>query len=82
MVYSLPGMEAKAIYLVKEKLQKYSYKIEALIKKGLSEQKVNDNNEQLHSSVEILKQLKELLDLGAITEDEFNTKKEELLKKI
>ena len=42
-------------------------------------QSVNGNNVS-NDPMEKLKKLKELLDLGAITEDDFNKKKEEYLK--
>ncbi|WP_304341235.1 SHOCT domain-containing protein [Metaclostridioides mangenotii] len=40
---------------------------------------VSENNQPEVSNLEQIKTLKELLDIGAITEDEFNTKKKELL---
>lgn len=42
-------------------------------------QSVNSNNNN-NDPMKKLKKLKELLDLGAITEDDFNKKKEEYLK--
>ncbi|HDX7083455.1 TPA: SHOCT domain-containing protein [Clostridioides difficile] len=41
--------------------------------------KANNEQDKTSSSIEQVKGLKELLDIGAITEEEFNTKKKELL---
>lgn len=48
--------------------------LEEMTDTGNTKQENNKNN-----SLEEIKQLKELLDIGAITEDEFNQKKKELL---
>ena len=42
-------------------------------------QQEQTNTTTQQSPIEEIKQLKELLDIGAITEDEFNQKKKELL---
>ena len=45
-----------------------------------NEKKQPQNNDDVLSNLDALKKLKELLDMGAITQDEFDLKKSKLLK--
>lgn len=50
-------------------------------KKEFIQEKASNENERINEQFELLKKLKELLDLGILTEEEFELKKKEIMKK-
>lgn len=72
------GLKPKITNAERKELQELEQK---RIKKEFTQEKVSNKNEKINEQFELLKKLKELLDLGILTEEEFELKKKEIMKK-